>query len=444
MQRLFPLSRSNPSPPKDIGELEGVEFPDLPSLDEYLQYWGTHKVTEKKFIYTRINEEGKIMNRRTYQELHNNASYIAHKLLTSTKPVIKPGDRVLLIHLPGLEFVDAFFGCIRAGVVPVPILPPDPMQRGGQALLKVENVSKVCSAVAILSTSSYQYHAAVRAGYVKSIVTLAKNAQKCSAQWPNLPWIYTDSWIKSYQRSPGSFDLENVVSMITKPRPSELCFLQFTSGSTGDAKGVMITHGGLVHNVKMMKKRYRSTLNTVLISWLPQYHDMGLIGGLFTALVSGETSILFSPMTFIRNPLLWLQTINDYHGTHTTGPNFAFGLVIRRLEAEKNKNYDLSSMVFLLIAAEPVRQKTVKRFLELTQPLGYLKVYLHLDMAWLRTVFVSCAFGECMPIFIDWRGRVCCGYVDPDDTDVAIKIVDADSLTENQVDGAEGEIDQQS
>jgi acyl-CoA synthetase (AMP-forming)/AMP-acid ligase II len=364
-----------------------------------------------------------------------------HKLLTSTKPVIKPGDRVLIL-LPGLEFVDAFFGCIRARVVPVPVLPPDPMQWGGQALLKVENVSKVCSAVAILSTSSY--HAAVRAGYVKSIVTLAKNAQKCSAQWPNLPWIYTDSWIKNYQRSPGSFDLENVVSMITKPRPSELCFLQFTSGSTGDAKGVMITHGGLVHNVKMMKKRYRSTLNTVLISWLPQYHDMGLIGGLFTALVSGETSILFSPMTFIRNPLLWLQTINDYHGTHTTGPNFAFGLVIRRLEAEKNKNYDLSSMVFLLIAAEPVRQKTVKRFLELTQPLGYLKVYLHLDMAWLRTVFVSCAFGECMPIFIDWRGRVCCGYVDPDDTDVAIKIVDADSLTENQVDGAEGEIDQQS
>ena len=82
--------------------------------------------------------------------------------------------------------------------------------------------------------------------------------------------------------------------MITKTQPSELCFLQFTSGSTCDAKGVMITHGGLIHNVKMMKKRYRSTSKTILISWLPQYHDMGLIEGLFTTLVSGGTSILFS------------------------------------------------------------------------------------------------------------------------------------------------------
>ncbi|WVZ86080.1 hypothetical protein U9M48_032921 [Paspalum notatum var. saurae] len=438
VKRLFPLSKRNPSPPRDIGELEGVEFPDLPSLDGYLQYWGTHRVTANKFIYIWINEEGKIMNRRTYQELHDNASYIAYNLLTSTKPIIKPGDRVLLIHLPGLEFVDAFFGCIRAGVIPVPVLPPDPMQRGGQALLKIENISKVCNAVAILSTSSY--HVAVRAGYVKNIVTLAKSDKKCSAQWPDLPWIHTDSWVKNYQRSLESFNSESAVSMISKPRPSELCFLQFTSGSTGDAKGVMITHGALIHNVKMMKKRYRSTSKTVLVSWLPQYHDMGLIGGLFTALVSGGTSILFSPLSFIRNPLLWLQTISDYHGTHSAGPNFAFELVIRRLEAEKNKIYDLSSMVFLMIAAEPVRQKTVKRFIELTQPLGFSEGALAPGYGLAENcVFVSCAFGECKPIFIDWQGRVCCGYVDPDDPDVVIKIVDADSLIEHE-DGSEGEI----
>ncbi|CAD6263388.1 unnamed protein product [Miscanthus lutarioriparius] len=439
VKRLFPLSKGNPSPPRHIGELEGVEFPHLPSLDGYLQYWGTHRVTAEKVIYTWINEEGKIVNRRTYQELHDNASYIAYRLLTSTKPIIKPGDRVLLIHLPGLEFVDAFFGCIRAGVIPVPVLPPDPMQRGGQALLKVENVSKVCNAVAILSTSSY--HAVVRAGYIKNIVTLAKSAQKFSAQWPDLPWIHTDSWIKNYRRSPDSFNSESVVPMITKPQPSELCFLQFTSGSTGDAKGVMITHGGLIHNAKMMKERYRSTSKTVLISWLPQYHDMGLIGGLFTTLVSGGTSILFSPMTFIRNPLLWLKTISDYHGTHSAGPNFAFELVTRRLEAEKNKMYDLSSMIFLMIAAEPVRQKTVKRFIELTQPLGFSEGVLAPGYGLAENcVYVSCAFGECKPIFIDWQGRICCGYVDPNDADVVIKIVDPDSLTEHQEDGAEGEI----
>ncbi|XP_048557931.1 uncharacterized protein LOC125538701 [Triticum urartu] len=438
VKRLFSLSRnSNPSPPRDLGELEGVEFPDLPSLDGYLQYWGTHRVTKENVIYTWINEEGKIMNRRTYQELHENASHIAHKLLTSMKPIIKPGDRVILIHLPGLEFIDAFFGCIRAGVIPVPVIPPDPMQMGGQALLKVENVSKVCSAVAILSTSSY--HAAVRAGYVKNIVTLAKN-QKCSAQWPDLPWIHTESWIKNYRRSPDTFNSDNALSMMTKPQPSDLCFLQFTSGSTGDAKGVMITHGGLIHNVKMMKKRYQSTSKTVLISWLPQYHDMGLIGGIFTALVSGGTSILFSPMTFIRNPLLWLQTISDYHGTHSAGPNFAFELVIRRLEAEKSKVYDLSSMIFLMIAAEPVRQKTVRRFIELTQPLGLSEGVLAPGYGLAENcVYVCCAFGECKPVFIDMQGRICCGYIEQDDPDIDIRIVDADSLTEHQ-DGTEGEI----
>ncbi|XP_015691720.2 uncharacterized protein LOC102705529 [Oryza brachyantha] len=435
VKRLFPLS-SNPSSPRDLGELEGVEFPDLPSLDGYLQYWGTHKVTEKNVIYTWINEEGKIMNRRTYKELHGNASHIAQNLLTSTKPVIKPGDRVLLIHLPGLEFIDAFFGCIRAGVIPVPVLPPDPMQSGGQALLKVENISKMCNAVAILSTTSY--HAAVRAGYIKSLVTLAKRTQKCSAQWPDIPWIHTDSWIKNYQRSLDSFNSDNIV--FTKPQPSDLCFLQFTSGSTGDAKGVMITHGGLIHNVKMMKKRYRSTSKTVLVSWLPQYHDMGLIGGLFTALVSGGTSILFSPMTFIRNPLLWLQTINDYHGTHSAGPNFSFELVIRRLEVEKNKVYDLSSMVFLMIAAEPVRQKTIRRFIELTQPFGLSEGVLAPGYGLAENcVYVTCAFGECKPVYIDWQGRVCCGYVEQNDADTLIRIVDPDSLTVHQ-DGVEGEI----
>ncbi|KAF0890511.1 hypothetical protein E2562_002868 [Oryza meyeriana var. granulata] len=440
VKRLFPLSHnSNPSPPRDLGELEGVEFPDLPSLDGYLQYWGTHKVTEKNVIYTWINEEGKIMNRRTYQELHGNASHIAQKLLTSTKPVIKPGDRVLLIHLPGLEFIDAFLGCIRAGVIPVPVLPPDPMQSGGQVLLKVENISKLCNAVAILSTSSY--HAAVRAGYIKNIVTLAKRAQKCSAQWPDIPWIHTDSWIKNYRRSPDSFNSDSVLSRTVKPQPSDLCFLQFTSGSTGDAKGVMITHGGLIHNVKTMKKHYRSTSKTVLVSWLPQYHDMGLIGGLFTALVSGGTSILFSPMTFIRNPVLWLQTINDYHGTHSAGPNFAFELVIRRLEAETNKVYDLSSMVFLMIAAEPVRQKTVRRFIELTEPFGLSEGVLAPGYGLAENcVYVTCAFGECKPVFIDWQGRVCCGYVVQDDADTLIRIVDPESLTEQREDGAEGEI----
>lgn len=439
-QRLFPLISSHePCSPRELGELPGVEFLDLPSLDGYLRFWGTHSITMNKTLYTWINEEGQVVNKRTYRELHDNASHIAQKLLTSNKPILKPGDRVLLVFLPGLEFVDAFFGCLKAKIVPVPVLPPDPLQRGGQALLKIENISKACDAMAILSTSSY--HAAVRAGFVKNVIMLTKSNARYSARWPDLPWLHTDSWIKNHRKH--SSDSSLIVEVNSDPRPNDLCFLQFTSGSTGDAKGVMITHGGLIHNVKLMRKRYRSTSKTILVSWLPQYHDMGLIGGLFTALVSGGTAILFSPMTFIRNPLLWLQTINDYRATHSAGPNFAIELLIRRLESNKNETraYDLSSLVFLMVAAEPVRQKTLKRFIEISQSFGLSQEVMAPGYGLAENcVFVSCAFGEGKPVFVDWQGRVCCGYVCSNDLDIDVRIIDPETLKEHEAYGKEGEI----
>ncbi|XP_063937135.1 uncharacterized protein LOC135147742 [Daucus carota subsp. sativus] len=433
VKRLFPLQSNCWNVKReDLDELPGVEFPNLFSLDGYLRHWGTHKVTQDRMLYTWINEEGKAVSKRTFAELHANATCIAKNLLKSSKPIIKPGDRVLLVHIPGLDFIDAFLGCLRARVLPVPVLPPDPLQRGGQALLKIENIAKSSNAVAILSTAAY--HLAVRAGSVKSLISLPS---KSSAQWPNLPWIHTDSLIKNSK----NMHLDDM-NDFCEPKDADLCFLQFTSGSTGDAKGVMITHGGLIHNVKLMHKRYRSTSKTVLISWLPQYHDMGLIGGLFTAMVSGATAILFSPMTFIRNPLLWLQTMSKYQATHSAGPNFAVELVVRRLEIEKDKllNYDLSSMRFLMVAAEPVRQKTLKRFLELTGPYGMSEDVIAPGYGLAENcVFVSCAYGEGTPILVDWQGRVCCGYVNSDNADVSIIVVDPETGKEQEA-GKEGEI----
>nr|GMD16398.1 4-coumarate--coa ligase-like 1 [Ipomoea batatas] len=438
VKKLFPLlSDSLDKNPKDLKESQKAVFPDLSSLDGYLKHWGTHKSIQKKMLYTWINEGGDTASQRTYEELNKNASCIAQGLLTSRKPVIKPGDRVLLVHLPGLDFVDAFFGCLRAGVLPVPALPPDPMQRGGQALLKIENIAKSCNAVAILSTVSY--HAAVRAGSVKNLLSLSRTKGRCSARWPNLPWIHTDTWIRKSKDMPPQEDMNHNF----EPQADDLCFLQFTSGSTGDAKGVMITHGGLIHNVKLMRQTYRSTSNTVLVSWLPQYHDMGLIGGLFTALVSGGTAILFSPMTFIRNPLLWLEVMSKYRATHSAGPNFAFELMVRKLETSKDKawKYDLSSLIFLMIAAEPVRQKTLKRFLELTRPFGLSQRVMAPGYGLAENcVFVSCAYGEGKPILVDWQGRVCCGYVNSNDADVDIKIVDPESGEVHTEPGKEGEI----
>ncbi|KAM7497257.1 hypothetical protein LguiA_021671 [Lonicera macranthoides] len=437
VKRLFPL-KSNcwDRIPNELEEPPEVKFPNLCSLDSYLKHWGSHKVTKDKTLYTWINEEGEVVCQRTYKELNDNASCIAQKLLTSQKPVIKPGDRVLLVHVPGLDFIDAFFGCIRARVLPVPVLPPDPLQRGGQALLKIENIAKSCNAVAILSTVAY--HGAVRAGSVKNLILSAGKKGKNSAKWPNLTWLHTDSFVKNSKNVPQEY-----VDNGSEPFKDDLCFLQFTSGSTGDAKGVMITHGGLIHNVKLMRKIYKSTSRTVLVSWLPQYHDMGLIGGLFTSLVSGGTAILLSPMAFIRKPLLWLQIMSEYRATHSAGPNFAFELMVRRLENDTEKifKYDLSSMVFLMVAAEPVRQKTLKRFVELTGPFGLSQEVMAPGYGLAENcVFVSCAYGEGKPIFVDWQGRVCCGYVHSNDEDVDMRIVDPETGKEYEEEGKEGEI----
>lgn len=444
MKTLLPTLPSNGAwkwNSRHLDDYPEIQFPDLSTLDGYLKFWAAHPTTENKTLYTWLNEGGEVMSQRSYKQLDANAKQIACKILTSRKPVIKPGDRVLLVHVPGLEFVDAFFGCLRAKVLPVPVLPPDPLQGGGQALLKIENICKACDAVAILST--FSYHVAVRSGGVKTLIMPMKNKGRISASWPKLPWLHTDSWVKNTRNGyhvPTTGELERVLE--SDPCLEDLCFLQFTSGSTGDAKGVMITHGGLIHNVKLMKKRYRSTSKTVLISWLPQYHDMGLIGGLFTALVSGASAVLFSPMTFIKNPLLWLQTMSKYRATHSAGPNFAFELVVRRLEnEEKKRDYDLSSMVFLMVAAEPVRQKTLKRFVELTLPYGLLQEVMAPGYGLAENcVFVSCAFGEGKPIFVDWQGRVCCGYVSSDDPDVQVKIVDPETGVEHEEHGKEGEI----
>ncbi|MED6210728.1 hypothetical protein PIB30_066868 [Stylosanthes scabra] len=434
---LFPLQTEfQKREPRELDELPGVQFPDLPSLNSYVKHWGTNQITQNRTLYSWINEEGAVVCKRTYAELNSNASCIAHNLLTCPKPIIKAGDKVLLVYVPGLDFVDAFFGCIRAKVIPVPVLPPDPMQKSGQALLKIENIVKSCGIVAILSTKGY--HSAVRAGFVKGLISLSGNDGKSSARWPNLPWIHTDSW----NHKSKSLSSEYLYDQ-SEPQPGDICFLQFTSGSTGDAKGVMITHGGLIHNVKLMRRRYKSTSRTMLISWLPQYHDMGLIGGLFTALVSGGSAVLFSPMTFIKKPLLWLETMSKYQATHSAAPNFAFELVIRRLESNKDKlqHLDLSSMIFLMVAAEPVRQKTLKRFLELTSPIGLSQKVLAPGYGLAENcVFVSCAFGQGNPILVDWQGRICCGYIQPGDVDVDIRIVDPESGEELQEDGKEGEI----
>lgn len=186
-----------PSPgraaPRQLSESQGFEFQEFPSLDAYLRYWGTHSATQFKTLYTWINEKGNIISQRTYKELHSNASIISEKLKACLNPSIKTGDRILLVYVPGLDFIDAFFGCLRSSIVPVPAIPPDPSQRSGQSLLHVTNITKSCNAAAIFSTVGY--HITVKAASVKSMFSL--DGRKVSSNWPVLSWLHTDSWVKN-------------------------------------------------------------------------------------------------------------------------------------------------------------------------------------------------------------------------------------------------------
>ncbi|KAL4591428.1 hypothetical protein LXL04_004393 [Taraxacum kok-saghyz] len=443
IKRLFTMKSDTHSwIAKQLEEEPGVKFPDISSIDGYLRHWGNHERISKKTLYIWINDKGETISRRTYKEINANASYISHKLLTCNKPIIKPGDRVLLVYIPGLEFLDAFFGCMRAGVIPVPVIPPDPSQKGCQSLLHIENIAKKTKAIAILST--FSYHVFVKANSAKNKIMLTVKTKNLPS-WPNLPWLHTDSWIKNFKSGVDS-DIIHDDTLVKESRvlPQDLCFLQFTSGSTGDAKGVMITHGGLVHNVKLMRKVYKSTSNIIGVSWLPQYHDMGLIGGILTCTVSGGMCVLFSPLTFIKNPILWLQTMSKFRATHSACPNFALEILIRRLGSMKEKTMnklDLSSMVFLMVAAEPVRFKTLKKFVELTRCFGLSQEVMAPGYGMAEnSVYVSCAYGDGEPIFQDFQGRICCGYVKVNTADMDIRIVDPETGEEHKENGKVGEI----
>src|SRR6185312_1380752 len=141
----------------------------------------------------------------------------------------------------------------------------------------------------------------------------------------------------------------------------DLAFLQYTSGSTGAPKGVMVSHGNLFHNEQMILNAFRQNGESVIIGWLPLFHDMGLIGNVLQPLYAGVPCILMSPVAFLQRPLRWLQAISRYQATTSGGPNFAYELCMRKIRPEDRSRLDLSSWRVAFNGAEPVRLETVNR-----------------------------------------------------------------------------------
>ncbi|NVI98247.1 amino acid adenylation domain-containing protein [Myxococcus sp. AM009] len=256
------------------------------------------------------------------------------------------GERALLLYAPGPEYVAAFFGCLYAGVVAVPVYPPD-TARLERSLLRLRTVARDSRASVVLTTSFLQ-------GLAGAMFELAPELGRLS-------WVATDG-----------IALEEAGAW-TPPGLSgdSVAFLQYTSGSTTDPKGVVLTHRNLMHNLSVIHERFQLSRSSRGVIWLPPYHDMGLIGGVLTPIFGGLPVDLMSPLSFLQEPLRWLKTLSERRGTCSGGPNFAYELCVRKISDEQKAGLDLSSWELAFCGAEPIRPDTLEAFSKAFEPCGF-------------------------------------------------------------------------
>ncbi len=307
------------------------------SIVEILQKNAAAKPQQTAYIWLADGENKTV--ELTYGELEQQAKAIAVQLQQYTTP----GSRVLVAYpySAGLEFIAAFFGCLYAGVVAVPCHPP--LNR----LTIAEVQSRVVSAETevILTNSGL----------------LSKLQEQLSDIKSELHWLNTDTL------SIGEVDHWKQPEF----NPDCLAFLQYTSGSTGNPKGVMITHDCLLQNQEMLKLSFGHSEQSTGVGWLPLFHDMGLIGNVIQAVYLGTSCVLMSPVSFVQKPIRWLQAISKYQATTSGAPNFAYELLCDRIKDEKLAQLDLSSWEVAFCGAEPVQKETIARFSRKFAPCGF-------------------------------------------------------------------------
>jgi thioester reductase-like protein len=300
-----------------------------------------------KLLYSYLELNGNQIESYTYESFLRRTKIIAGHLRKRHRFAAQ--DRLLLAYPPGLEMICAFFGCVRAGLIPVPVYPPS-SNSFHSALYKMIHIAKDCQATGVLT--SQDYLGSLKTNLARSGVS----ASGVDADYiSGLRWIVTEDFV-------------DMISDETFTRASKLLFLQYTSGSTRDPKGVMVTHENILHNGPLVIPHS----NPVVVSWLPQYHDMGLIGCYLYPALKGGTTYGFAATDFIQRPALWFDTIKTYRATASTAPNFAYDYCLRagRLSKESLENCDLSSLKSLMAAAEPIKPGTYTRFLQTFQPYG--------------------------------------------------------------------------
>jgi acyl-CoA synthetase (AMP-forming)/AMP-acid ligase II/acyl carrier protein len=264
----------------------------------------------------------------TYSQMAKKVKTLSHFLNRQSH-----SKKALLLYSDNVEFITAFLACQLSGIIAIPMYPP----RGSKHADRFLKILTDATVDIILTTASF-------------VDRISRTQGSGSEIQKKLPIIATDQLPEHIEQG----------AVVRGEIQQNISFIQYTSGSTGDPKGVIITHENLLHNQQLIKDTFGCNESSVICSWLPFYHDMGLIGNILHAIYAGCTAVLMSPFDFMQKPQRWLQAITTYKATHSGGPNFAFDLCIN--EIHQPEDFDLSSWTVAYNGSEPVHPETMDRF----------------------------------------------------------------------------------
>lgn len=327
--------RSQPTTPDNTTEATGAPH-DAATLLEVVD-WHAQKQPEREQVYL-YDDAGKPQP-ISYLALRDGARAIAAGLLARE---VKPGQTVAIMLPSGQEYLWSFLGILYAGAIPVPIYPPARPSQLEDHLQRHAGILANAAAVVLITVAEARPLARLLKSRVQTLDTITTPDDLHSAPTEVLPPVTSQ----------------------------DIAFLQYTSGSTGQPKGVVLTHADLLANIRAMGRTMRVDSTDVFVSWLPLYHDMGLIGAWLGSLYYAMTLVLMSPLAFLNRPQRWLWAVHRHRGTLSAGPNFAYELCLTRIPDEALDGLDLSSLRLLFSGAEPVSPRTVRRFNQRFGPYG--------------------------------------------------------------------------
>jgi acyl-CoA synthetase (AMP-forming)/AMP-acid ligase II/acyl carrier protein len=298
-----------------------------------IDYLYQHALSKPDDVAFRFLSDTQVADEITFKQMWLNSYAIAEFL----KENVSTGDCVLLLYPSGLAYIKAFYACLIAGVIAVPLYPP----RKNKTSKRIWNVAQSCSARIALTT-------------LNDLSTIEGCWQQENTHSLELTFYPTDNVITEntdiIKCDDISFD--------------STAFLQYTSGSTGTPKGVIISHECIMANVKHLSTTSGANEDDVFVNWLPLFHDLGLVTAILLPVCLGTCSVLMAPATFIINPLSWFKAISLYRGSVCGAPNFAYDLCINKISDDELSSLDLSCWRIAYNAAEPVKAETLEKFID--------------------------------------------------------------------------------